>query len=107
MPTKIKSNTFTQADGVVEVKTNWHKPDLQVSFGTDSTAGTVAVAAKYHPTSEFETIFEEDGTTPLVINLTDLKTFQLLGKWVYSLQFTPSGVDVSYTPCIAQGKLTL
>ena len=105
---KIKqtNQSYTQADGAVEVRTpNYYEPTTQVSFSTDSTAGTVAVRAKYHPDADFETVYEDDGTTALVIDLTDLKSFQLFDKWVYSFEFTPTGVDVSYTPCIASGRM--
>lgn len=95
---------FTQADGVVVVENiSWYYPCTQVSFSTDSTVGTLTVKAKYHPEADFETIYDEDGTTPLEIDLTNLKSFQLRDKWVHSLEFTPTGVDVSYTPLLTTG----
>ncbi len=98
--------SFTQADGAVEVFTpSFHEPVSQVSFSTDSTAGTLAVRVKYHPKADFETLYESDGTTPVVITLASHKTFQLFDKWVYSFEFTPTDVDASYTPLIAVGRM--
>lgn len=104
MPLNFNENkTYTQLDGPIEIKNTWHTADSQVSFSTSSTTGTITVEAKYHPDADFEVIFESDGVTPLIIDLTSLKTFQLLGKWVYSYRFTPSNVDATYTPCLASG----
>lgn len=105
MPTnKTKNKSFTQTDGVQEVLTpNYHMPFTQVSFDTNSTTGSVLVKVKYHPDSAFENLYEEDGVTPLSIDLTNLKTFQLEQKWVYSFCFEPTNVDASYTPLISSG----
>ena len=97
--------SYTQADGAIEIKSpSWHSDTCQVSFDTDSTTGTIAVTAKYHPLAKVEVLYEEDGTTPLVIDLTDLKTFQLKDKWCYSLIFTPTDVDESYKPLVISGE---
>ena len=105
MPTRTKINTsYTQADGTVEIITpSWHSDVVQISFATDSSVGVLNVSAKYHPLADPEIVYEEDGTTPLVIDLTATKSFQLADKWVYSLLFTPTLVDVSYTPLLASG----
>jgi hypothetical protein len=101
---KQENSSFTQADGAIEIPTpSSDSPSQQVAFATDSTAGTVAVTAKYHFASDAVIVYEEDGTTPLVIDLTDIKPFQLYDKWVHSFIFTPTGVDVSYTPCLSSG----
>ena len=110
MPSKEKKQqSFTQADGLVEVVTpSWHDSSCQVSWKTDSTTGTVAVYAKYHPDADMEAVLDEDGVTPLVIDFSDtatVKTFQLFDKWVYSLYFDPTGVDATYTPLIASGEV--
>lgn len=103
---KNKLTSYTQADGAVEVNApSFHEPVNQVSFSTDSTTGTIAVRAKYHPKADFETVYEDDGVTALVIDLTDLESFQLFDKWVYSFEFTPTGVDATYTPCLASGRM--
>lgn len=97
--------TFTQSDGVVEVVTpSWQREVNQVSFATDSTTGTLAVQVKYHPKANPEVLEDEDSTA-VEIDLTAPKTFQLTDKWVYSLIFTPTGVDASYTPLIASGDM--
>lgn len=104
--TKRINDSFTQADGAVVITTpSFDEPTSQVSFATDSTTGTVAIRAKYHPDADFETVYEDDGATALVIDLTNLKSFQLFDKWVYSFEFTPTDVDASYTPCVASGRM--
>jgi hypothetical protein len=107
MPIKEKNlASFTQADGAVEVLTpSWHDTCTQVSFSTDSTVGTVAVEARYFEGAEAEPVLEDDGVTQVVIDLTDIKTFQLFDKWVYSFVFTPTSVDATYTPLIASGDI--
>lgn len=96
--------SFTQSDGDVEVPTpSYHHSYTQVSFTTDSTTGTLEVFAKYHPLADEEVILEEDGITPLVIALSDPKTFNLVKKLTYSIIFKPTGVDASYTPLISSG----
>ena len=103
--TKI-SGPFTQADGIVEAKTaSYHDPVTQVSVATDSTTGTLAVKAKYNQYSDAELVYEEDGTTPLVIDLASLKSFQLFDKWVWCLEFEPTDVDASYTITVASGEM--
>ena len=102
---KDENRSYTQADGVVEVKTpNYYEPVEQVSFATDSTVGLIGVRAKYHPDADFETVYDDEAN-PLFIDLTDLKSFQLYDKWVYSFEFTPTGVDATYTPCIGSGRM--
>lgn len=99
-----KQQTFTQADGNIEVLTPLRDmPSCQVSFNTTSTTGTLAVFAKYHPSAKEEVVFDQDGTTPLVIDLSSVKSFQLYDKWVYSFIFKPTSVDGNYTPCITSG----
>ena len=101
-----KSQSFTQASGVVEVNTpSYHDATTQVSFATDSTTGTLAVKAKYNQFADAEVVYEEDGTTPLVVDLSAPKSFQLFDKWVFSLEFTPTGVDASYNVCVASGEM--
>ena len=108
MPSIFNVNkSFTQADGEVEVVTpSYDDSCTQVSFKTDSTTGTLAVYAKYHPDADKEPILEEDGTTPLVVNLaSDNHTFQLFDKWVYSFVFVPTSVNNTYTPLVASGEI--
>lgn len=103
---KSKKVSYVQSDGAVEVvNASWHYPCTQVSVSTDSTAGLLGVKVKYHPEGDFEVVYAEDGVTPLTIDLTNVKSFQLQDKWVYSLEFTPVGVDNSYTPLLATGVM--
>lgn len=105
MPTINDLVSYDQEDGTVEIISHsYHDNTLQCSFATDSTTGTLAVQARYHKDADPEIVYEADGTTALVIDLTSLKTFQLKEKWVYSLIFTPTGVDATYTPILASGR---
>ena len=103
--TRPSNRSYTQADGTVEVLTpSYNAPSAQVSFNTNCTTGTLAVKVKYHPEADAEVLYDEDGTTPLVIDLTALKSFQLYEKWVYSIVLTPTSVDGTYTPLVASGS---
>lgn len=106
MPKKSdKAVKLTQLDGTVVVDNiNWHNPVTQVSFSTDASSGSVQVKVKYHPDANFETIYEDDGVTPLEVNLTNLKSFQLINKWVHSFEFTPVSVVGSYSVHVASGS---
>lgn len=105
MPQFKTSQELTQADGVQEITTpSRHVSTCQVSIGTAASAGTLTVKAKYHVDGNFETVYEADGTTPLSLDVSDLKTFQLVDKWVYSLQFTPTGLNAPYKVCFVCGE---
>lgn len=104
MPKYTTSDIFTQASGAQEVKTpNKHLSTVQVSIGGDAVVGSLEIKAKYHYDATFETVYEEDGVTPLTVDLSDKKSFQLLDKWVHSIQVTPTGVVGSYTVCMVSG----
>lgn len=95
--------SYTQADGAVVVNT----PSRgilghQVSFGGDATVGTLAFEVKYHKDANFETLFESDGTTPKVVDLSSAQTFEAEGI-VHSFQVTPTGVDASYKVLVISG----
>ncbi|EJM1555566.1 hypothetical protein ACOB3G_002335 [Vibrio cholerae] len=98
--------TFTQADGaVILTESTYHRTSHQVSFSTTATTGTLAVEVKYHPFADFEPLLDEDGVTPVVVDLSAPKTFQLKDKWVHSFKFTPTGVDGEYKVLIGTGYM--
>lgn len=103
MPKKSdKLTSYSQADGVITVKNvNWHEPVTQLSFSTTATTGTITVRVKYHPDADFEN--PED--TPVIIDVTDLKSKQFYDAWLYEFEFTPNGLDGEYTPCICVGRM--
>lgn len=105
--TKKLTPKYDQQSGPQEVATpDWNSPTHQITIATDSTIGTVEVEAKYHPQGDFELLTEDDGSTPLVIDLSsNKKSFQIHGKWLYALKFIPTNVDNTYTPLIASGEM--
>lgn len=103
MPQKTdKLISYAQSDGTVTVKNvNWHEPVTQLSFSTTATTGTITVRVKYHPDADFEN--PEDSV--LVVDVTNLKSHQFYDAWLYSFEFTPTGLDGTYTPCICAGRM--
>lgn len=104
MPYKNKNiQTYTQADGVVEVSTaNQNVLGHQVTIGGDSTSGTLAFEVKYHQDGQFETLYEADDTTAKVIDLSDPRTFTAEGC-INAFRITPTTVDASYKVLILSG----
>jgi hypothetical protein len=98
--------SYTQSGGTIELKTqSYHAPVHQVCFATDSTTGTLAIKARYHPLADVVVVYDEDNITPLVIDLTVPQPFKLEDNWVWSIIFEPTGVDASYKPLITSGEM--
>ena len=99
-----ENESYTQDDGAIELETYSYNNDVnQVSWLTDSTTGTLAVSVKYHPLAQAEKLLDEDGSTQLIIDLSDPESFIIYDKFVYSIIFTPTDVDESYTPLLTSG----
>lgn len=95
--------SYTQEDGAIVINT----PSRgilghQVSFGGDATTGTLSFEVKYHKEANFETLYESDGTTAKVVDLSAPQTFEAEGI-VHSFRVTPAGVDASYKVLIISG----
>ncbi len=106
MPTINTAKVYTQSDGVAVMNTpSYHEPVNQVSFYSTCTTGTLLVEVKYHPKANWEIQTVAGDVTPLVIDLSAPKTFQLFDKWVYSFRFTPTGADGEYSPMLASGRM--
>ncbi|BAV80933.1 hypothetical protein [Vibrio phage RYC] len=102
---KTNTGTFTQVQGSQSLRAPEYFSDLlQVTIGTEATAGTIAIHAQYAPTGNWEVVYEDDGTTALVIDATAPKTFQLVDKGVHAIRFTPTGVDAEYHVTVASAE---
>ena len=103
MPYKNSPATYTQADGVVEVKTkNQNVKGHQISIGGNSITGTLDFEVKYHEDGVYETLFDTDGTTQKTVDLSANQTFNAEG-YVHSFRVTPTSVDAEYKVLILSG----
>ena len=99
----VTNPEYTQDDGIVEIPAaSQSLLGHQVSFGGDATTGTLAFEKKHHKDANFETLYEIDGTTPKVVDLSAPRTFQAEGI-IHSFRVTPVSVDASYKVLVVSG----
>ena len=96
----------TQASGAVELlPANPSSLSHQISFGGDPVSGSLAVEVKYASGANYEPLLDQDGISPVVIDLSQPETFNIDAALV-SLRFTPTSVVGDYKVIIASGGET-
>lgn len=96
----------TQASGAVElIPVNPSSLSHQISFGGDPVSGSLAVEVKYAAGANYEPLLDQDGSTPVVIDLSQPETFNI-DTALASLRFTPTSVVGDYKAIIASGGET-